>query len=61
MTDFVINLLDGATDFSWASVKGRHSVLLCQKEQGEILGWAETETNRQGAKGPCSNNVEIKH
>ena len=36
MLDYVIDLLDDATDFSWASVKASHAVLLCRMEQGEI-------------------------
>ena len=43
MLDYVINLLDDATDFSWASAKASHAVLLCHMEQGEIAGWQETE------------------
>ena len=43
MLDYVINLLDDATDFSWASAMASHAVLLCHMEQGEIAGWQETE------------------
>ena len=43
MLHYVINLLDDATDFSWASTKARNAVLLCRMEQGEIAGWQETE------------------
>ena len=43
MLDYVINLLDDATDFSWASAKASHAILLCRMEQGEIAGWEETE------------------
>ena len=43
MLDYVINILDDATDFSWASAKASHVVLLCRMEQGEIAGWHETE------------------
>ena len=39
MLDYVINRLDDATDFSWASAKASHVVLLCRMEQGEIAGW----------------------
>ena len=35
MLDYVIDLLDDATDFSWASAKASHAVLLCCMEQGE--------------------------
>ena len=43
MLDSVINLLDGATDFSWASAKACHAVLLCRMEQGEIQSWSQTD------------------
>ena len=43
MLDYVIDLLDDATDFSWASAKASHAVLLCRMEQGEIKSWSETE------------------
>ena len=42
MLDYVIDLLDDATDFSWASAKASHAVLLCRMEQGEIKSWSET-------------------
>ena len=43
MLDYLINLLEVATELSWASAKASHSVLLCRMEQGEIKSWAETE------------------
>ena len=43
MLDYVINLLDDSTDFSWASAKASHVVLLCHMEQGEITGWHDTK------------------
>ena len=43
MLDYLINPLNDATDFSWASAKASHEVLLCRMEQGEIAGWAETD------------------
>ena len=39
MLDYVINLLDDATDFSWASAKACHAVLLCCMQQGEVQSW----------------------
>ena len=36
MLDYVIDLLDDATDFSWGSAKASHAVLLCRMEQDEI-------------------------
>ena len=43
MLDYVIDLLDDATDFSWASAKASHAVLLCRMEQGEIGRWLKTK------------------
>ena len=43
MLEYVIDLLDDATDFSWASAKASHAVFLCRMEQGEIGSWLETE------------------
>ena len=43
MLDYLINLLEDATDFSWASAKASHTLLLCRMEQGEIESWTETE------------------
>ena len=43
MLDYVINVLDDATDFSWASAKACHAVLLCRMEQGEIQSWYQTD------------------
>ena len=43
MLDYVIDLLDVTTDFSWASAKASHAVLLCRMEQGEIKSWSETQ------------------
>ena len=56
MLDYLINLLDDATDFSWASAKASHAVLLCRMEQGEIKGWVETEKIdwvRRASTGTC--------
>ena len=43
MLDYVINLLDDATDVSWASAKACHAVLLCRMERGEIQSWSQTD------------------
>ena len=43
MLDFVIDLLDDATDFSWALPKASHAVLLCKMEQGEVRGPSDTD------------------
>ena len=41
--DYVINLLEDANDFSWASAKASHAVLLCRMEQGKVVGWSDLE------------------
>ena len=43
MLDYVIDLLGVATDFSWASAKASHAVLLCRMEHGDIKSWSETQ------------------
>ena len=43
MLDYVINLMDDAKDFSWASTKASHAILLCHMEQGEIVGLLDTD------------------
>ena len=43
MLDYVMDLLDYVTDFSWDLVKASHAVLLCRMEQGGIKSWLETE------------------
>ena len=43
MLDYVINLLDDATVFSWASAKACHAVLLCRMEQGEIQSCSQID------------------
>ena len=40
MLDYVINLLDDENDFSWASAKVSHVVLLCRMEEGKVAGWS---------------------
>ena len=43
LLDYLINLLEDADDFSWATAKASHVVLLCRIEQGEVKSWAEVE------------------
>ena len=43
MLDYVINLLEDANDFSWASAKASHAILLCRMEQVEVVGWSDVE------------------
>ena len=47
MLDYVINLLEDANDFLWASAKASHVVLLCQMEQEEVVGWLDVDPIRQ--------------
>ena len=37
MLDYLVSLMDDATDFSWGVAKASHAVLLCRMEQGEML------------------------
>ena len=43
MLDYVNNLLEDANDFSWASAKASHAILLCQLEQGEVVSWSDVQ------------------
>ena len=43
MLDYLIALLDDSNDFSWQAAKASHAVLLCRMEQGEVIGWSDTE------------------
>ena len=43
MLDYLVNLLEDATDFSWAAAKASHAVLLCRMEQGEVKDWSDVE------------------
>ena len=37
MLDYLIALLDDSNNFSWASAKASHAVLLCRMEQGAFF------------------------
>ena len=41
MLDYLIDSL--ITRFSWQAAKASHAVLLCCMEQGEVVGWSDTE------------------
>ena len=43
MLDYLVNLLEDTTDFSWAAAKASHAVLLCRMEQGEVKDWSEVK------------------
>ena len=36
MLEYLADLMEDAHDFSWASAKGNHAMLLCQMEEGKI-------------------------
>ena len=38
---YMSDLMEDATDFSWASAKAAHAVLLCEMERGTVC-WADT-------------------
>ena len=61
MLDYLINLLEDATDFSWASAKASHAVLLCRMEQGEIKGWAETKKTDRVRRAHAQRHVSTAH
>ena len=37
MLDYIIALLEDASDFSWTAAKASHAVLLCRMKQGEVF------------------------
>ena len=41
MLQYLPDLMEDATDFSWASAKASHAVLLCEMERG-ALKWSDT-------------------
>ena len=41
MLHYLGDLMEDATDFSWANAKAAHAVLLCEMERG-VLTWADT-------------------
>ena len=41
MLQYLADLMEDATDFSWASAKASHAVLLCEMERGS-LKWSDT-------------------
>ena len=41
MLQYLADLMEDATDFSWASAKASHAVLLCEMERG-ALKWSDT-------------------
>ena len=43
MLDYLVSLMDDATDFSWGAAKASHAVLLCRMEQGEIQDYSQIE------------------
>ena len=61
MLDYLINLLEDATDFSWALAKASHTVLLCRMEQGEIKSWAETEKIDRVRRAHAQHHISASH
>ena len=43
MLDYIISLMDDATDFFWGVAKASHAVLLCRMEHAEIQDFSQTE------------------
>ena len=42
MLTYLVDMKEGATDFSWANVKAAHAVLLCEMERGSV-DWFSTQ------------------
>ena len=43
MSNYLIDLMDDANDFSWSAAKASHAVLLCRMEQGEVTGYDQVD------------------
>ena len=43
MLDYLVSLMDDATDFHWGAAKASHAVLLCRMEQGEIQNYSQID------------------
>ena len=68
MLDYLIKLfssiLDDSNDFSWQAAKASHAVLLCRMEQGEVIGWLDTEKIdqiRRANAQTCHTHTGIKY
>ena len=57
MLDYLINLLEDANDFSWASAKASHAVLLCRMEQGEVVSWADVDKNDRICRAHAQRHI----
>ena len=42
MLEYMADLMEDAQDFSWASAKACHAVVLCRMEEGKVV-WSDTE------------------
>ena len=42
MTQYLADLMEDASDFSWHNAKAAHAVLLCEMERGSIT-WFDTD------------------
>ena len=49
---YLNDLMEDATDFSWASAKAAHAVLLCEMERHSVL--VRYQSHRPNQKGSCS-------
>ena len=43
MLDYLVSLMDDATDFSWSAANASHSVLLCRMKQGKIRDYSQID------------------
>ena len=51
--------MENATDFSWASAKASHAVLLCEMERAS-LKWSDTPRIELGGPMPKSTHLTSK-
>ena len=61
MLDYLINLLEDANDFSWATAKASHVVLLCRMEQGEVKSWSQVEKIDRICRAHAQRHVTVSN
>ena len=63
MLSYLCDLLEDANDFSWASAKASHAVLLCEMERGAV-DWSNTpridRIRRAHAIPPVANRTGLE-
>ena len=59
MLEYLIALMDDASDFLWTSAKASRAVLLCRMEQGEIKDFSDTASIDRVRRANAQKHVPI--